>query len=150
MPCRQAFAGLWRRAAIRDWLFVDDHCEAIHAILVKGRPGETYHIGGGNQPANLTIVKTICDILDEVRPGLAHHDLITFVPTAPAMTAAMPWTSPAPGMTWAGSRVTRSARAYSKPFTGILIIRAGSKPFSSSPITKPGSIKITPTGRGRI
>jgi len=68
---------------IRDWLFVDDHCEAIHAILVKGRPGETYHIGGGNQPANLTIVKTICDILDEVRPGLAHHDLITFVPDRP-------------------------------------------------------------------
>ena len=68
---------------IRDWLFVDDHCEAIHSILVKGVPGETYNIGGGNQPPNLTIVRTICDILDEVRPGLAHHDLITFVPDRP-------------------------------------------------------------------
>jgi dTDP-glucose 4,6-dehydratase len=68
---------------IRDWLFVDDHCEAIHSILTGGRPGETYNIGGGNQPDNLTIVKTICDILDEVRPGLTPHDLITFVPDRP-------------------------------------------------------------------
>ncbi len=68
---------------IRDWLFVDDHCEAIHSILTRGVPGETYNIGGGNQPANLTIVKTICDILDEVQPGHAHQDLITFVPDRP-------------------------------------------------------------------
>ncbi len=68
---------------IRDWLFVDDHCEAIHLILTHGRPGETYNIGGGNQPANLTIVQTLCDILDEVRPGLAPRDLITFVPDRP-------------------------------------------------------------------
>jgi dTDP-glucose 4,6-dehydratase len=68
---------------IRDWLFVDDHCEAIHAILTGGKPGETYNIGGGNQPANLTIVETLCDILDEVRPGPAHHDLISFVSDRP-------------------------------------------------------------------
>jgi dTDP-glucose 4,6-dehydratase len=68
---------------IRDWLFVDDHCEAILTILTKGIPGETYNIGGGNQPANLAIVKTICDILDEVQPDRAHHDLITFVPDRP-------------------------------------------------------------------
>jgi dTDP-glucose 4,6-dehydratase len=68
---------------IRDWLYVDDHCEAIHTILTRGIPGETYNIGGGNQPANLTIVNTICDILDELRPGLAHHDLVTFVPDRP-------------------------------------------------------------------
>ncbi len=68
---------------IRDWLFVDDHCEAIHSILTRGTPGETYNIGGGNQPANLAIVKTICDILDEVRPGLSHHRLISFVPDRP-------------------------------------------------------------------
>ena len=68
---------------IRDWLFVEDHCEAIHSILTGGKPGETYNIGGGNQPANLAIVKTICDILDEVRPGLLHHRLITFVPDRP-------------------------------------------------------------------
>ncbi|MHB9110949.1 MAG: dTDP-glucose 4,6-dehydratase [Armatimonadota bacterium] len=50
---------------IRDWLFVTDHCEAIHKILTLGKPGETYNIGGDNQPANLTIVETICDLLDD-------------------------------------------------------------------------------------
>jgi dTDP-glucose 4,6-dehydratase len=68
---------------IRDWLYVTDHCEAIHKILMLGRPGETYNIGGGNQPANLGIVETICDLLDEVRPPAAHHKLITFVADRP-------------------------------------------------------------------
>ena len=69
---------------IRDWLFVDDHCEAIHTILTRGVPGETYNIGGGNQPANLTIVHTICDILDELRPSDgSHRDLIQFVADRP-------------------------------------------------------------------
>jgi dTDP-glucose 4,6-dehydratase len=65
---------------IRDWLHVQDHCEAIYLVLKKGRIGETYNIGGVNQPANLTIVETICDILDEVHPNTApHKKLITFV-----------------------------------------------------------------------
>jgi dTDP-glucose 4,6-dehydratase len=69
---------------IRDWLYVDDHCEAIHRILQRGQPGETYNIGGGNQPANLTIVQTICDMLDELRPGAgSHHRLIQFVGDRP-------------------------------------------------------------------
>lgn len=71
---------------IRDWLFVGDHCEAIHRILVDGKPGETYNIGGGNQPANLSIVETICDMLDEFRPSGpdgTHHRLIQFVADRP-------------------------------------------------------------------
>ncbi len=68
---------------IRDWLFVRDHCEAIHAILTRGTPGETYNIGGGNQPANLTIVETICDLLDKAEPGSAHKELIRFVTDRP-------------------------------------------------------------------
>ncbi len=69
---------------IRDWLYVDDHCDAIHLILKRGRPGETYNIGGGNQPANLTIVETVCDMLDELRPAsTSHHDLIRFVADRP-------------------------------------------------------------------
>ncbi len=58
---------------LRDWLYVDDHCEAILAILRRGRPGETYNLGGGNQPTNLAIVATICDMLDELRPESAPH-----------------------------------------------------------------------------
>jgi dTDP-glucose 4,6-dehydratase len=71
---------------IRDWLFVTDHCEAIHLILGSGRPGETYNIGGGDQPANLTIVETICDMLDELQTtaqSVSHHELIRFVADRP-------------------------------------------------------------------
>jgi dTDP-glucose 4,6-dehydratase len=69
---------------IRDWLFVEDHCEAIHAILTRGRPGETYNIGGGNQPTNLSVVETICDALDELEPaGSSRRSLIRFVTDRP-------------------------------------------------------------------
>lgn len=57
---------------IRDWLFVEDHCEAIHLVLQKGRTGETYNIGGNNQPTNLDIINTLCDILDELLPSSPH------------------------------------------------------------------------------
>ena len=71
---------------IRDWLHVEDHCEAIHLVLKKGRPGSSYNIGGGNQPSNLTIVETICDILDELRADSQfkpHRQLIQFVKDRP-------------------------------------------------------------------
>lgn len=69
---------------IRDWLYVQDHCEAIHLILRQGRPGDTYNIGGGNQPPNLQIVQTICDIMDEMQPSVeSHHRLIRFVEDRP-------------------------------------------------------------------
>lgn len=77
---------------IRDWLYVTDHCEAIHLILTKGKPGETYNIGGNNQPPNLTIIETICDLLDDpstsLRAGLqpqteSRRKLIQFVTDRP-------------------------------------------------------------------
>jgi dTDP-glucose 4,6-dehydratase len=69
---------------IRDWLFVEDHCEAIWRIITLGRCGETYNIGGNNQPTNLDVVKMICDILDQESPtSLSHHNLIKFVPDRP-------------------------------------------------------------------
>jgi dTDP-glucose 4,6-dehydratase len=71
---------------IRDWLHVEDHCEAIHLVLTKGSTGSTYNIGGENQPANLTIVETICDILDEIDTESAHkphRNLIQFVKDRP-------------------------------------------------------------------
>lgn len=65
---------------IRDWLHVEDHCEAIYLTLTKGEPGETYNVGGENQPPNLTIVETICDILDELQPvQTSRRELIKFV-----------------------------------------------------------------------
>jgi dTDP-glucose 4,6-dehydratase len=71
---------------IRDWLFVEDHCEAIHSVLRKGRPGETYNIGGGNQPTNLEVVKSLCQVLDRLLPDSPyrpHAHLIQFVADRP-------------------------------------------------------------------
>lgn len=67
---------------VRDWLHVEDHCQAIHLVLTKAKDGETYNIGGNNQPTNLSIVETICDILDEKKPranGKPRRELIKFV-----------------------------------------------------------------------
>ena len=71
---------------VRDWLHVEDHCEAISLVLKRGLPGSSYNIGGGNQPANLTIIETICDILDELLPDSTHRphrQLISFVKDRP-------------------------------------------------------------------
>lgn len=69
---------------VRDWLFVGDHCAAIRTVLHKGRPGETYNIGGNNQRANLDVVRTICGLLDELRPGAKPYaDQIQFVKDRP-------------------------------------------------------------------
>ena len=71
---------------IRDWLFVDDHCDAIHTIIEKGEIGETYNIGGNNEIQNIDIVKTICNLLDNIRPSenlKSYQELITFVKDRP-------------------------------------------------------------------
>jgi len=71
---------------IRDWLYVEDHCEAIYEILEKGRVGETYNIGGNNQPTNLEIVTQICEIMDDIfpdSPNTPHKGLMRFVKDRP-------------------------------------------------------------------
>ena len=54
---------------IRDWLYVDDHCRAIKTVFENGKIGETYNIGGDNEIKNIDIVKSICEILDELKPS---------------------------------------------------------------------------------
>lgn len=69
---------------VRDWLFVSDHCRAIHEILLRGRVGETYNVGGLSERRNIDVVRTICGILDELRPaGAPHEQLITYVADRP-------------------------------------------------------------------
>jgi dTDP-glucose 4,6-dehydratase len=71
---------------IRDWLYVEDHCDAIWTIVNKGVVGESYNIGGGNQPPNIEVVKTICRTLDEeagTGPNVPHDQLITYVKDRP-------------------------------------------------------------------
>ncbi len=71
---------------VRDWLYVLDHCEAIWLVVKSGRLGETYNIGGDNQPANLQVVRTICSILDELAPaddGRSYESQIQYVKDRP-------------------------------------------------------------------
>ena len=71
---------------VRDWLYVGDHCAAIRRVLEKGALGETYNVGGWNEKANLEVVKTICAILDELRPrpnGGSYAEQIRFVTDRP-------------------------------------------------------------------
>jgi dTDP-glucose 4,6-dehydratase len=65
---------------VRDWLFVSDHAEALRLVVEKGQIGETYNIGGENEVANIEVVKTICQVMDEIFPARApHSSLIEFV-----------------------------------------------------------------------
>lgn len=69
---------------VRDWLYVGDHCSGIRAALAKGRPGETYNIGGNSEKTNLEVVHAVCAILDELHPaGAPHAKLITYVKDRP-------------------------------------------------------------------
>ena len=73
-------------ANIRDWLYVDDHCHAILAVLAKGISGEKYNIGGHNEKTNMDIIHTLCHILDEKRPrtdGKSYTEQIIFVKDRP-------------------------------------------------------------------
>jgi len=70
---------------VRDWLYVEDHCEAIAAVLARGTVGQTYNIGGWNERRNIDIVETVCDLVDEIAVplGAPRRTLITFVKDRP-------------------------------------------------------------------
>jgi dTDP-glucose 4,6-dehydratase len=71
---------------VRDWLYVEDHCDAIRTVLARGRVAETYNIGGRNELRNLEVVRTICGIMDELRAGdpvVPHSKLIAMVQDRP-------------------------------------------------------------------
>ena len=78
---------------IRDWLYVEDHARALALVVTNGKIGETYNIGGHNEQRNLTVVHTICDLLEELAPerkpaGISsYRDLITFVKDRPGHDA---------------------------------------------------------------
>ena len=71
---------------IRDWLYVEDHARALRCVLERGKVGENYNIGGHNEKTNISVVKAICSILDELSPqknGKSYAELITFVQDRP-------------------------------------------------------------------
>ena len=69
---------------VRDWLYVEDHCRGIEAVIEQGIPGEVYNIGGGNEWCNLDIVNLVCERLNELQPGADdYRNLISFVKDRP-------------------------------------------------------------------
>ncbi|SFO37333.1 dTDP-glucose 4,6-dehydratase [Roseovarius lutimaris] len=73
---------------VRDWLYVEDHADALLTVLNRGQVGRSYNIGGENERSNLELVQMLCDILDELRPGAhPYADLITFVNDRPGHDA---------------------------------------------------------------
>ena len=73
---------------IRDWLFVDDHAEALYKVVTEGKVGETYNIGGKNEKANIDVVREICCLLEELAPNkpknvVKYEDLISYVKDRP-------------------------------------------------------------------
>jgi dTDP-glucose 4,6-dehydratase len=71
---------------VRDWLYVKDHCSAIRRVLEGGSLGETYNVGGWNEKPNIEIVKTVCALLDELRPradGASYATQISYVKDRP-------------------------------------------------------------------
>lgn len=75
---------------VRDWLYVEDHCSAIDAVLHKGTVGEVYNVGGNNEKTNIEVVETLCQLLDELVPDSAfkpHKGLMQFVQDRPGHDA---------------------------------------------------------------
>lgn len=71
---------------VRDWLYVEDHCEALSLVLQRGAPGETYNIGGNNEKKNVEVVRLLCSILDDLKPrmdGKSYSEQIAFVVDRP-------------------------------------------------------------------
>ena len=71
---------------IRDWLYVEDHCQALQRVMQQGTPGETYNIGGNNELKNIDLVRKLCQLLDELHPSPTqkpHAEKITHVPDRP-------------------------------------------------------------------
>jgi dTDP-glucose 4,6-dehydratase len=75
-----------RKSSSRDWLFVDDHAQALTLVLERGRVGQTYNIGGNAERRNIDVVNAICDAMDALTPrpnGTSHRELIAFVSDRP-------------------------------------------------------------------
>ncbi len=117
---------------IRDWLHVEDHCEAIYDVLTRGRVGETYNVGGRSERNNITIVTKICEILDELRPrkdGKSYKKQITHVADRMGMTFATQSTARRSSGNLAGRRSISLKMGSAKQLSGISITVNGLSPF---------------------
>lgn len=113
---------------MRDWLYVEDHCEALLTVVSSGKPGETYNIGGNNEKTNLELVELLCSHLDELRPradGRSYREQITFVQDRPGHDLRYAIDASKYGGSWAGLRTRTIPPGSGKPFSGIWSMRTG-------------------------
>jgi dTDP-glucose 4,6-dehydratase len=111
---------------VRDWLYVEDHADALLLVCEKGEVGRSYNIGGNNERRNIDLVRTICALLDERRPDAAPHDrLITFVDRPPGhdLRYAIDATRIRDELGWRPRSPWR--RGWRAPWTGISKTRTG-------------------------
>lgn len=108
---------------IRDWLFVEDHARALYKVVTEGEIGETYNIGGHNEKANIEVVKTICALLEELRPDKpagveSYESLITYVKDRPGhdVRYAIDATKIAQELNWTPKKPLKAA--FVKPWNG--------------------------------
>ena len=100
---------------IRDWLFVDDHAEALALVLERGRVGETYNVGGRTERRNIDVVNAICEAMDRLMPqssGALHGDFITFVSDRPGHDSATQSTFPSSVPNSAGNPAILLSQAF--------------------------------------
>jgi len=118
---------------------VRDHAEALWQVLIRGKNGETYNIGGHNEWANIRIVELICDLIDEFAPQLggSTRKLIAFVKDRPGHDRRYAIDASKIQRELDGCRRTRSKKAYARPFAGIWTIKPGSKRCSPGPPFEP-------------
>lgn len=154
---------------VRDWLFVEDHCEGILAMLDRGRLGEKYNIGGGNERENLQIVDRLCEALERQVPAADNRHLLargitayaalkTFVrPIGRVMIAGMPSTRRESGVSWAGRPRMRSRPGSSRRSRGTWPIPTGAPPSrpataasGSAPRADPAPRQPRPAGRWAV
>ena len=126
---------------IRDWLHVEDHCEAIVAVLEKGAPGECYNIGGHSERANIDVVRSICRTLDKLRPTAAPYEKqITFVADRPGHDLRYA------NRRSAGFRAVVLRKGFGKRWAGILRMPRGWRTSRAGNIAN-GSKRIIAGGR---
>ena len=128
---------------IRDWLYVEDHAEALLTVLETGKVGETYNVGGNNEMTNIDLIKLLCTILDELVPVSSnsqlelstnkaiksYSDLITYVTDRPGTTCVTPSMHQKLKTISAGNPNKTRSLASSKPFNGISKTKLGGLPY---------------------
>ena len=142
-PARTRSSDLWDGQQVRDWLYVVDHCKGIATVLEKGVIGETYNIGGWNEKANLEVVHTLCDLLDELKPredGKSYREQITFVKDRPGHDRRYAIDATKISMNSVGNPKKPLRRASAKRSSGTSTTRTGSLTCSRAS-TNTGLIK---------